>query len=106
MYSTNLAADICFPKMVADLYTQIGTFFPPKIIGIHFTVIMKIPGGTLLPKMSAELPSTEQIFTETSRLVTLKYEHSDLFSNCWFLPLNLSFKERKVETDKNRTGRH
>ena len=32
---------------------------------------MKIPGDTLLSKMSAELPSTEQIFTETSRLVPL-----------------------------------
>ena len=30
---------------------------------------MKIPGDTLLTKMSAELASTEQIFTETSRLV-------------------------------------
>ena len=34
---------------------------------------MKIPGGTLLTKMSAELPSTEQIFTETNRLVPLVF---------------------------------
>ena len=33
--------------------------------------ITKIPGDTLLTKMPAELPSTEQIFTETSRLVPL-----------------------------------
>ena len=44
-------------------------FFSPGIIGIHFTFIMKIPGDTLLTKMSVELASTEQIFTETSRLV-------------------------------------
>ena len=41
------------------------------MIGIHFTFITKIPGDTLLTKMSAELPSTEQIFAETSRLVPL-----------------------------------
>ena len=46
-------------------------FFPPKVIGIHFTIITKIPGDILLTKMSAELPSTEQTFTETSRLVPL-----------------------------------
>ena len=28
-----------------------------------------MPGDTFLTKMPAELPSTEQIFTETSRLV-------------------------------------
>ena len=75
MYSTNLAADICLPKMVAELScfhrTQNGSFFPPKIIGIHFTFITKIPGGTLLTKMPAESPTTEQIFTETNRLVPL-----------------------------------
>ena len=32
---------------------------------------MKIPGDTLLKKMPAELLSTEQIFTETSHLVSL-----------------------------------
>ena len=48
-----------------------GSFIPPKIIGIHFTSITKIPGGTLLTKMPAELPSTEQIFVETNHLVPL-----------------------------------
>ena len=47
-------------------------FYPSENwTGIHFNVITKIPGGTLLAKMPAELPSTEQIFTETSRLVPL-----------------------------------
>ena len=40
-------------------------------IGNHFSFITKIPGDTFLTKMLAELPSTEQIFTETSRLVPL-----------------------------------
>ena len=48
-----------------------SSFIPPKIIGIHFSYITKIPGDTLLTKMPAELPYTEQIFTETSRLVPL-----------------------------------
>ena len=43
----------------------------PKIIGSHFTLITKIPGDILLMKMPAELPSTEQIFAESSRLVPL-----------------------------------
>ena len=46
---------------------------------------MKIPGDTLLSKMPAELPSTEQIFTETSRLVPLQTASSKL-------ELQLSFK--------------
>ena len=58
--------------MVAELLSHPkGNFILPKIIGIHFSFIMKIPGDTLLTKMTAELPSTEQIFTETSRLVPL-----------------------------------
>ena len=40
-------------------------------MGIHFTFITKIPGGTLLTKMPTELPSTEQIFVETNHLVPL-----------------------------------
>ena len=51
---------------------------------MHFTFITKIPGDTLLTKMSAELPSTEQIFTETSRLVPLIdgiQEDSNVFYN-------------------------
>ena len=48
-----------------------GSFIPLKIIRIHFTVITQIPGDTLLKKMPAELPSTKQIFTETSPLVPL-----------------------------------
>ena len=39
---------------------------------LHFSFTTKIPSDILLTKMSAELPSTEQIFTETSRLVPLK----------------------------------
>ena len=37
----------------------------------HCTFITKIPDDNLLMKMPAELPSTEQIFTETIRLVPL-----------------------------------
>ena len=59
--------------MVAGLlsHPQNGSFILPKIIGVHFTFITRIPGDTLLTKMPAELPSTEEIFTETSRLVPL-----------------------------------
>ena len=75
VYSTNLAADIWLAKMVAGLlsHTKQQFYFPApsKIIGIRFTFITKIPGDTLLTKMPVELPSTEQIFTETSRLVSL-----------------------------------
>ena len=68
----NFAAVICLPKMVAGLFSHPKRqFCRPKIIGIHFTFITKIPGDNLLKKMSPELPSTEQIFTETSRLVPL-----------------------------------
>ena len=42
-----------------------------KIIGVHLSFMAKIPGDTLLTKMPAELPSAEQIFTETSHLVPL-----------------------------------
>ena len=52
--------------------TQNCSFIPPKIIRIHFTFIRKISGDSLLTKMPAELPSTEHIFTKTSRLVPLK----------------------------------
>ena len=38
---------------------------------MHLKVHEFLSGGTLLTKMSAELPSAEQIFTETSRLVPL-----------------------------------
>ena len=41
------------------------------MIAIHFSFTTKIPGDTLLSKMPAELYSTEQIFTETSRLAPL-----------------------------------
>ena len=67
---------IYLPKMVAGpklgfFRTQNGSFIPPKIIGIHFTCITKIPDDILPKKMVAELPSSEQIFSETSRLVPL-----------------------------------
>ena len=52
---TNLAAHIYFPKMVAE----------------HFSFTTKTTGDALLSKMPAELPSAEQIFAETSRLVPL-----------------------------------
>ena len=70
----NLAADICLPKMVAGLlsHPKRHSFILPKIIGIHLRFITKLLGDTLLTKMPAELPSTEQIYTETSRLVPLK----------------------------------
>ena len=52
------------------------------IFTCHFTFITKIPGGTLLTKMSAELPSTEQIFTETSRLVPLNIGKGQVGDQC------------------------
>ena len=57
--------------MLGFYRTQDGAFIPPKIIGIHFTFTTKISVDNLLKKMPAELPSTEQTFTETSRLVPL-----------------------------------
>ena len=59
--------------MVPGLFfrTRNGSFIPPKTIGIHFIYITKIPGDILRTKTPAELPSTEQIFIETSRLVPL-----------------------------------
>ena len=45
----------------------IRRLIPPKVIGIHFTFVTKIPGDTLLTKMPAELLP----FIETSRLVPL-----------------------------------
>ena len=71
-FFTNLAADIYLPKMAAGLLSRSKRqFHPPEIIGIHFSYITKIPGDTLQTKMPAELPSTEQRFTETSRLMPL-----------------------------------
>ena len=46
-------------------------FDTPKIIGIYFTFITKILGDNVLTNVSAALPSAEQIFTKTSRLVPL-----------------------------------
>ena len=48
-------------------------FYPPENNLYKFYLITKITGGTVLTKMPAELPSTEQIFTETSRLVLLEF---------------------------------
>ena len=63
--------------MVAEFYrTKNGSFILPKIIGIHFTSITKFPYDILLKKMPGELPSTEQIFAETSRLVPLTAKNS------------------------------
>ena len=71
-YFTNFAADICLPKMVAGLLShQNGSLILPKVIGIHLSFTTKISGDTLLTKMPAESISTEQIFTETRRLVPL-----------------------------------
>ena len=71
-YSTKLVADICLPKMVAGLLSHPnGGFIPLKIIGIHFTFITKIQDDALIKKMPAELPFTEQIFTETNCLVPM-----------------------------------
>ena len=71
-YSTNLAADICLPKMEAGLLSNPKRqFYPSKNNRIHFPFITKIPDDTLVTKTPAELPSTEQIFTETTRLVPL-----------------------------------
>ena len=58
-----------------------AVLIPPKLIGIHFTFVTKIPGDTLLKKMAAELPSTEQIFSETSRLAPLKNASSAVVKN-------------------------
>ena len=58
-----------------------AVLIPPKLIGIHFTFVTKIPGDTLLKKMAAELPSTEQIFSETSSLAPLKNASSAVVKN-------------------------
>ena len=42
----------------------------------------KIPGDILLTKMLAEWTSTEQIFTETSRLVPLKNVQKEGIFDC------------------------
>ena len=48
-YFTNLAADICLPKMIAGLLSHPKRqFYPSEIIGIHFSYITNIPGDTLL----------------------------------------------------------
>ena len=72
---TNFAADICLPKVVAGLLSHPKRQFYPPENNRHSSFpyySTKIPGDTLLTKMPAELPSTEQTFTETSRLVPLK----------------------------------
>ena len=58
-----------------------AVLIPPKLIGIHFAFVTKIPGDILLKKMAAELPSTQQIFSETSRLVLLKNASSAVVKN-------------------------
>ena len=63
LYSTKIAADICLPKMVAGLLSHPKRQFYPSE--------NNIPGETLPTKTPDELPSTEQIFTEISRLVPL-----------------------------------
>ena len=59
--------------MIAELLsTAKWQFHTPENNGLHFSFTQtKIPGNILLTKMPVELPSTEQIFTETSRLVPL-----------------------------------
>ena len=61
-YSTNLAADIFLPKMVAGLLSHPKRQFHPSENDIHFTFITKIPVDNLLTKMPAE----------SSRLVPLR----------------------------------
>ena len=69
---TNLAADICLPKIVAELLSHLKwQFYPPENNRHSSFLYYEIPGDTLLTKMPAELPSTEQIFTESSRFVPL-----------------------------------
>ena len=88
--------------MVAGLLSHLKRqFILPKIIGIHFSFITKIPGDTLLMKMPAEFPSTEHLFTKTSRLVALLVEHCTgkakaMRANCiqsliWFFRLHQNF---------------
>ena len=69
----NLAADICLPKMVAGLLSHPKWKFYPSENNRHsfYLYYENSRRDTLLTKMAAELPSTEQIFSETSRLVTL-----------------------------------
>ena len=47
--------------------------YPPENNRHSFFFITKIPGVSLLMKMPSKLPSTEQIFTETSCMVPLLY---------------------------------
>ena len=54
-----------FSQLLKLRFTAMVTY------SFHFTFITRIAGDTLLTKMPAELPSTEQIFTETCRLVPL-----------------------------------
>ena len=63
--------------------TQNGSLIPPNIISIHLTFITKIPGDILLTKTPDELPSTEQTFTETSRLVPLQSELAGETRQCF-----------------------
>ena len=64
--------------MVAELLsTAKWQFHIRKNNRLHFSFTTKIPNDILLTKMSAELPSTEQIFTETSRLVPLNFPRTN-----------------------------
>ena len=58
-------SSLVYQKMVLLKIQTIenGSFVLPKIIGIHFSFVTKIPDDTLLTKMPGDLPSTEQIFT-------------------------------------------
>ena len=72
LYSMNLAADNCLPKMIdVQLSHPERQFYPFENNRHPFYLYYEILGDTLLTKMQAELPSTEQIFTETSHLLPL-----------------------------------
>ena len=56
-YFKNLAADICLPKMVAELLSHPKRQFHPTENNRHsFFLYYEIPGDILLSKMPAELP--------------------------------------------------
>ena len=84
-------------KSVRFYRTQNCSFISPKIIGIplSFVTIAKIPSDNLPMKMPAELPSTEQIFTKTSRLVPLSSRLYFLGLGSGFVVLFVSFISRK-----------
>ena len=91
-----LAADICLPKMIAGLLSRPKRHFTvSKITGIYFPFITKIPGATLLRKRPAKLPSTEQIFAETTRLVPLYLgPHATSYWTRLFLPAMVTYSFR------------